>query len=399
MMWLVRSFVLLLLVWGTAACGGASDSGNEVAAPDGNVADAPDVEAAEGMSVDVADVFSADAVDAFMGDGDSGPDELASLDVSEEAEVDSVGAVPEVVDDAADEEEWSEPQTAWQALESLVDDYLLGELPPAVSAAEVYQNQQQDANYYYIIDVRPGTSFSSGHIPGAVNVSLGQIEAHANGGSIPAGARVLVVCMAGQQSGWAVALLRLAAYDAYSLQWGMPAWTTAGGNMWVSGCSNQAVGIKESALNEKEGKQPFPEFQGDPNDAQGLLAQRVSDVWSSGFKLKTYGSVKQSLDSYYVLAHVDEAEYLAGHLPGAVHYQPGEDLEDEVDMAYLPTGKQILVYSCSGESSAAVAVHLNILGYDAYTLKFGANALWHDDLIGCKWSADLVQDYPVETGL
>ena len=169
--------------------------------------------------------------------------------------------------------------------------------------------------------------------------------------------------------------------------------------MWVSGCSNQAVGIKESALNEKEGKQPFPEFQGDPNDAQGLLAQRVSDVWSSGFKLKTYGSVKQSLDSYYVLAHVDEAEYLAGHLPGAVHYQPGEDLEDEVDMAYLPTGKQILVYSCSGESSAAVAVHLNILGYDAYTLKFGANALWHDDLTGCKWSADLVQDYPVETGL
>ena len=395
-MWLFRSFVLLLLVWGTAACGGAS--GNDAAAPDGKVADVLDGEVAEAMGGDVEDVFGVDAVDAFVGDGDTGLDELALSDVPNEAEVDSVVAIPEVIDAVADEVEWVEPQTAWQALESLVDNHLLGELPPAVSATEVYQNQQQDADYYYIIDVRPGTTFSSGHIPGAVNVSLGQIEAHVSGGVIPAGARVLVVCMAGQQSGWAVALLRLAGYDVFSLQWGMPAWTTAGGNMWVSGCSNQAAGIKESSLNEKDGEQPFPEFQGDPDDAEGLLAQRVSEVWSSGFKLKTYGSVKQSLDSYYIVAHVDAAEYLAGHLPGAVHYQPGEDLDDEADMAYLPTGKSILVYSCSGESSAAVAVHLNILGYDAYTLKFGTNGLWHDDLIGCKWSADLVQDYPVETG-
>jgi len=176
----------------------------------------------------------------------------------------------------------------------------------------------------------------------------------------------------------------------------MPAWNAASGNMWAGGCSDQAALVKETAPNPKAEIYEFPVLDGDPDKPEELLYDRVSAVFQGGFKLKVYSGVASSLDDYYLLAYVTADEYAAGHLPGAVHYLPNTDLDDTESLHYLPTDKQILVYSCSGQASAAVAATLNVLGYDAYTLKFGMNSLWHSDLQECKWSNDLIMNYPVE---
>ena len=177
--------VLLLLVWGAAACGGTSGGDKEVAIPEGDVvvptdlaettvvdlvpglevadvsmpdvadvstpdkvdistmdvadvssADIPDVSTADIPDVstaDTLDVSAADTADAWTAD----TFDLSAADTAEFWSADVAEVKPEVFDVAA-EEVWVEPQTAWEALESLVDDHLLGELPPAISAAAVW---------------------------------------------------------------------------------------------------------------------------------------------------------------------------------------------------------------------------------------------------------------------
>lgn len=289
------------------------------------------------------------------------------------------------------------PSTAWQALESIVDDLLQGELPPSEPAAEVHAHLAQDPSWYVILDVRPAATFAAGHLPGAHNLGLDEIAAWGEAHDPGAGLRVLVVCQAGQQSAWAVALLRLAGFDARSLRWGMPGWSTLPGNLWAAGCSDQAAALRETGAAPEAALQASPPLAGDPSAPEALVRERLAAVWAGGFKLQVFESVASRLSDYTPVALADEDEYAAGHLPGAVRLAPGA-LDDTSGLRFLPPDRPLLLTSCSGEASAYVAALLNVLGYDATTLKFGANALWHSELATCAWSGDLSAGLPVVTG-
>lgn len=74
-----------------------------------------------------------------------------------------------------------------------------------------------------IIDMRSSSKYASGHIPGAINVSLsGLVD---NLIHINPDAPVCVYCYTGQTAGEAVALLNMLGYDAYSLNYGFCSWS------------------------------------------------------------------------------------------------------------------------------------------------------------------------------
>lgn len=79
-----------------------------------------------------------------------------------------------------------------------------------------------------LIDVRPSDEFSAGHLPGALSVPLGELEARL--AELPAGADVVAYC----RGPWcvlafeAVAFLRREGRTAHRLDGGLPEWRRAG---------------------------------------------------------------------------------------------------------------------------------------------------------------------------
>lgn len=81
---------------------------------------------------------------------------------------------------------------------------------------------QAPAGEGFYLDVREPGEFARGHLPGAVNVPLGQLrERHAE---LPGGREILVNCGVGQRSYYAVRFLRQLGYDARNLSGGYQTW-------------------------------------------------------------------------------------------------------------------------------------------------------------------------------
>jgi rhodanese-related sulfurtransferase len=68
-------------------------------------------------------------------------------------------------------------------------------------------------------------------------------------------------------------------------------------------------------------------------------------------------------------------------------------------MKTLPTNQTIVVYCYTGQTSSFVAAYLRLLGYDAKSLSFGANAMIYDTMPGTKFvPATEIKGYPYATG-
>lgn len=78
----------------------------------------------------------------------------------------------------------------------------------------------------HLIDVRSGSEFATGHIPGAVNIPMDQIEARLD--DLPANGRLVLVCQAGKRARITANLLEPCGRDVVVLEGGTDAWTQAG---------------------------------------------------------------------------------------------------------------------------------------------------------------------------
>jgi rhodanese-related sulfurtransferase len=76
------------------------------------------------------------------------------------------------------------------------------------------------------IDVRSATEFAAGHIPGAINIPMDEIESRL--GDLRPGQPTLLVCQAGKRASMTHALLAGRVDDLYVLSGGTDAWIAAG---------------------------------------------------------------------------------------------------------------------------------------------------------------------------
>jgi len=80
-----------------------------------------------------------------------------------------------------------------------------------------------------------------------------------------------------------------------------------------------------------------------------------------------------------------------------MQYTPNVDLALDEALKTLPTDKTIVVYCYTGQNSARIATYLRVLGYDAKSLKFGANGMIHDEMEGHTWSEGAIMGYDYVT--
>jgi rhodanese-related sulfurtransferase len=257
-----------------------------------------------------------------------------------------------------------------------------------------------DVSGYHVVDIRSADDFALGHIANAVNVPFANILTEAANATKP----ILVACYTGQTATYAVTLLRLSGYaDAKALKWGMSGWHTdfaTNAKGWDGKTGDIAMGHANWTSDPAPANLTYasPSFTSTSTDPAEILKQRVTQVVSDGFKTATADDVLANPGSFFINNYFSEADYLGfGHINGAVRVNPlllGEGHEKNLDGA-----KKVVTYCYTGQTSAAITSYLRVIGYDAYSMLFGMNKLYHSNSAWTanKWSAAVPKDLPYES--
>ena len=223
----------------------------------------------------------------------------------------------------------------------------------------------------YIVSLRSADNYAAGHIPGAVNIAFGELS------TLPTEDEILVYCYTGQSASFGAAVLGVLDYDVQNLLHGMSSWSTDP-DVYVTRfdpATSQGDYKVETTANDA-GTYDFPALDNTTStDAAEIVKAAVATV-SPKYITNADLNLKIAEDEDMTILSLRSADhYATGHIPGAINIGLG-DLADNLDK--LDTDAPVYVYCYTGHSAAQAAALLNLLGYDAYSLKFGM----------CGWSAD-----------
>jgi rhodanese-related sulfurtransferase len=305
------------------------------------------------------------------------------------------------------------PQSSEIAGESLAQyfeqhgDYINSEIAPAIiNAAAVYQNRN---NNIKVIDLRSTPEFEAGHIEGAINVQMKDLlNYYTHQIDALAFDTIVLACAKGQTSGYVTGIMRLLGYDnTFSMRFGMSSWNSAFGDAgWDKSIGNELVGKLETSENPMPAAGKYPSIQTTATLPFAIAMERADSLLTkptSSF-LIDYKAILDNSGKYFVINYWPEEKYLnPGHLPGSVQYNPKSALHTDADLSTLPTDQPIAVYCFTGQHSATVVAYLKMLGYDAYSVKFGSNAFINQTLketekkAGHYWSEIHQNNLPIST--
>ena len=109
-----------------------------------------------------------------------------------------------------------------------------------------------EADSMQIVDIRDESAFSYGHIPGAINIPIAEID----GINFSQDKQLVIYCRTGQQSGDVVERLRSKGCDAYELDGGYVAWLKA----HVADLAQDTASQVENGIRTKFSKKLFTKF-------------------------------------------------------------------------------------------------------------------------------------------
>lgn len=262
-------------------------------------------------------------------------------------------------------------------------DYVNTDMPSIMGATEV--KTLNETGQVYIIDIRSAADFATGHIKNAHNVAFADLLTHIKTISMANYTKVAIVCYTGQTAGYGASLLRLMGYDkVFSMKWGMCSWNEAFASKWNTAISNAYATQFTSTATEKAAAGQMPVLSTGKTTGQEILEARVDALLTEGFSAATVtgATVFGALNDYYIVNYWSAADYSdPGHIPGAMQYTPKESMKTTVDLKTLPTNKTIASYCYTGQTSAFLTAYLRLLGYDAKTILYGANAMIYDKMV------------------
>lgn len=241
-----------------------------------------------------------------------------------------------------------------------------------------------------IVDLRRQDDFEQGHIPGARHVPFADVIDFFHKTITPAQYEYIVmVCYSGQSASYATAILRLlGVHNVYAMKFGMSSWHKDFSQfVWASKIGNDLAGQLETQPNEKANTNDLPEITSKQRTGYDILLERAQQLLDQGYKpvLVKAKEVFNNPDNYYVMNYWPEKLYNKGHLPSAIRYQPKQSLNRANDLLTLPTDKPVVTYCFTGQHAAFVTAYLRLLGYDAYSIAYGANSFMNGTLRANQW--------------
>ncbi|MFD1315808.1 rhodanese-like domain-containing protein [Namhaeicola litoreus] len=252
-----------------------------------------------------------------------------------------------------------------------------------ISADEVKKNLKNEK--YHLIDIRTDTWFAYGHIKGANNVLAPDLLDYFQNKINPSDFdKVILICYSGQSAAFYTSYLRLAGYgNVYSMKWGMSSWRQDfAENSWLKNISDDHVSDLETTANNKPAKGSLPIISTGKSSPEEILKERLQVAFEKPYKdfAVTAADVFANPQQYFILNYSSAKNYELGHIKGAVQYEPFGSLSTATELTTLPTDKKIVVYDENGQTAAAVAAYLNIIGYDAANLAYGSNGFMNKEM-------------------
>ncbi len=255
-----------------------------------------------------------------------------------------------------------------------------------IGASDVRTAMLTNPNSQYIVDIRAAADFATGHIEGAVNVTFGNLLSHIKGININNYEKVVVACYSGQTSAYAISLIRaLGGYNkVVSLKWGMSAWNEFfATNYWLKPDNRSNARAADFVTTPSPAKNPngdLPTITTGKTNAVDILEERVKALFTAGYSpIATINNstLFANLAGNYIINYWPTNLYLdPGHIPGAINYPPAD--QPFISSKYLqtlPIDKPVVLYCFTGQTSSYVGAYLRLLGYDAKSLLYGANAM------------------------
>ena len=249
-----------------------------------------------------------------------------------------------------------------------------------VAPAPDQANLQSFLDKYTILDIRTADAFNSGHIQGAKNILFADILDEA----AAAPKQILVVCYTGQTACYAASLLRMYGFgNAQALKWGMSGWHQDTSGPWYNNTGEEAKGHTNwsyaNAPNDDLFEDPFLDSY--ESDGSELLRQRVEQAVENGFKTAKGTDVLNNPQNYFINNYFSETDYKGfGHLTYAYRVKEILKLEGDGHNSLNPDkDAAVITYCYTGQTSAVITAWLQVLGYDAYSMTFGMNGIYHSN--------------------
>ena len=245
----------------------------------------------------------------------------------------------------------------------------------------------------FVVDIRAADAYGSGHVPGAHNVAATDVLDYVlenNTGDMP----VAIVCYTGQTASFVTMGLRMMGVDAFAMKWGMSGWHSDF-DSWTGNVSSDYVGDFVTTDAPALGSFGFPTLATGLTSADAILAARVDAMFAEGFTPNgvSASTVYGALEDYQIFNYWGESDYLGiGHIDGAFQLTPGTVKADQNLAAFDPDAMNV-IYCWTGQTSALMTFYMNVLGYDAYSLKYGANGMVWENIPGHQWTAGAGYDY------
>ncbi len=265
------------------------------------------------------------------------------------------------------------------------------EMPSIVDVDELYNN----LNKYLIIDVRTMEEYSTGHIPGAINVQndslIDFLNSKADTIQYP---KIIIVSSTGQSSAYFTSLLRIYGLNnVYSLNFGMALWNRVFSGTWIEHAKDQEIAhhLAGSKPYPSNPNMKLPDIQIDLQDRsiKDKIKNRIANIIKDGFDSQalvilslpdtTLDNGRQIINFYFSSEPISDFYTInitppqpSGSLPGSYFYEI-KDFKSSSNIQTIPPDKKIVIYSVSGQISAFVTAYLRVLGYNAKSLLYGEN--------------------------
>lgn len=272
--------------------------------------------------------------------------------------------------------------------------------PAILLAPEIKDNLKNDK--YLVLDIRSEDWFAYGHIKGSKNVQGPELLNYFEKEITPSNFdKITIVCYSGQSASYYASLLRLYGFNnVYSLKWGMGSWNEEfATNYWVKNSKDEFTDQLETTANPMPEKGAAPTINTGKVDVKEILQARIKEAFEKPYKdyIVKSADAFTTPEDYFIVNYVTEDNYNAGHIKGAIQYEP-KSLASDANLYTLPTDKKIVVACDTGLSSAYAIAYLQVLGYDVYNLAYGSNSFMNSTLVEKGWngwSAKEINDFPV----
>lgn len=289
---------------------------------------------------------------------------------------------PAVEEEVAEETTASEPSADMRAaMIEAANEYFKNEPVPTIAGADLLKIVNDKDPGYQIIDIRLPEHYALGHIDGAINIPFKTTADDESLAKLDDTKKIVVVCYTGHTASMTNMVWNMLGYDAVTLKFGMSGWVADKAIVGQDIPGKAGMGYPTvSTPTEAGGPFEAPELEGEYADVAEAIKGQAKAYFASGaaptIAPEDVYTIVQAKDPAYQIISVRKPEdYAKGHIDGAINIW-WMDIADNLDK--VDPSKKIIIYCYTGHTGGEATMFLNLMGYDAYNMKFGMSG-WTND--------------------